>query len=181
MPEFKFGTDAESRRIRFVHFGKVYKGKDRDLLLKRKLAPELDDILSMLVRRLPRICKLNELGKGSILSRRTTRYFGVRNSIIENFLADCMEECSISISRDRREIYRCFERYCQSHNEDVRLNVWQFTREVKKLHPEIDMNYKVRCGGNSYVRAWRGYKFSELGGTLLRDTSTKGSRLADVF
>jgi P4 family phage/plasmid primase-like protien len=181
LPEFKYGTQAENRRIRFIHFEKCYEGKAKDLLLKRRLSIELDGILSMLVRRLPRLCKLAEMGRGGILSRRQLKYFSDRNSIIESFFADCTEICSKSFSRDRSTIYRCFERYCTSHEEDVRLTSSQFYRQLKKMHPELDMNYKLRNGRVSSSYGIKGITLTKLGRQLLEDNSRRGGKYSNLF
>ena len=174
-PQFKFGTEAENRRLRFIQFTKRFDEESRDLLLREKLLADSQGILAMLVRRIPRICKLQELGKGSNISETALENFQISNDIVGSFLANCTQRCHSLYSAPKNNLYRAFQEYCRQREGSCRLTSLQFFNAVKKSYPETSRRLQVRCGRNFVTDACRGVQLSQTGMEIISELVTPTS------
>jgi P4 family phage/plasmid primase-like protien len=143
-PKFKHGTDAENRRLRMIYFAKKFDEDNRDLDLWKKLANEASGIISYLVRRLPKVAKMDDLGRGSLASERAYTQFQTNNNLVSTFLEKCITISLQSGSLPRVTVWRIFEEFCRVRDENNWLNRDSFFRQIRKLHPEMNVRFPVR-------------------------------------
>jgi putative DNA primase/helicase len=86
IPRFKYGTDAELRRIRFLRFNK--KPGVIDTTLKRQIRKERDGIFLILLQYLPEAMGLSELPFGGEGSQKTRERFRKTNDPLGSFVEE---------------------------------------------------------------------------------------------
>lgn len=171
LPMFKYGTDAESRRIRIIHFLRRFNEETRNMLLKDELAAERVGILSMLIRRLSRVCAMDGMPFGSIASRRSYDSFKTNNDIVLTFLDSCTEICPKQFSVDKLVLFNSFTSYCKLKELNRRLTYTQFYSQFRKIKPDVNINYRIRTG-NAFGTNARSYavkciKLNDIGSEVI--------------
>lgn len=150
-PIFRYGTNAENRRLRFIHFGQIFDEMKRDLRLSEKLTSERDGILSYLVRRLPKVCQLPEMSFGSFVSQRVYETFKTNNDMIGNFISQCVEICPYS-TVNRTNLFKVFCEFCRDKVGTVSMTYETFLRVLKRKLPQMGKT-RLRNGrqGRTYL------------------------------
>jgi len=85
LPSFKHGTEAELRRMRFLHFNQVLTHKDVNL--KHDLIQERDGIFLWAIQGLIQLLQLKEMPHGGGSSSAVHERFAVRNDPFGRFIA----------------------------------------------------------------------------------------------
>jgi P4 family phage/plasmid primase-like protien len=99
LPRFKFGTDAELRRLRFLRFNQKPKVKDTEL--KTKIAAEKDGILRLLVDYLGLLLAKGAIPAGSADSESLQDRFAQTNDPIGRFVSrHCSLDPKLSVLKD---------------------------------------------------------------------------------
>ncbi|HEV2208578.1 MAG TPA: phage/plasmid primase, P4 family [Verrucomicrobiae bacterium] len=88
LPHFKHGTDAELRRLRFLHF--AHKPDQVDPRVPQRLAAEKDGIFShLMVPTLQTLLRDPIIPDGGTTSRAVRERFAIENDPLEAFLTQC--------------------------------------------------------------------------------------------
>lgn len=84
LPRFKFGTEAELRRTRFLRFD--YQPPQKDVTLKARLAGELDGVLGFMLEGLRQLLTLPQIPLGGTESRAVHERFRISNDPVGAFV-----------------------------------------------------------------------------------------------
>lgn len=84
LPRFKYGTDAELRRIRFLAFDQ--KPAKEDKTLKARIKEEAPGILIWQLEGARRLLRLGSIRYGSQKSRSTAKTFAIQNDPVRAFV-----------------------------------------------------------------------------------------------
>jgi len=85
LPRFKFGTDAELRRLRFLRFDHI--PAEIDTTLKDRIKLERNGIFRLLLEYLPVLLAKNLIPHGGAASEQTRQRFAITNDPIGSFVA----------------------------------------------------------------------------------------------
>lgn len=85
LPRFKFGTDAELRRLRFLRFDQI--PVKIDTTLKDRIKLERNGIFRLLLEFLPILLTKNVIPNGGAASKETRKRFALTNDPIGSFVA----------------------------------------------------------------------------------------------
>jgi len=85
LPRFKYGTDAELRRLQFLRFSQIPKVKDVELK-KTKIPTEKDGIFILMVDYLAKLLQLGKIPDGSAESISLRERFAETNDPLANFI-----------------------------------------------------------------------------------------------
>jgi phage/plasmid-associated DNA primase len=180
LPRLKHGTEGDLRRIRVLHFSNRFSGEDRDSMLRQKLRAERGGILAYLIRRLPRVCLLEELPYGSFESQKMLSTFAGNTDIILTFFAQCAEIAPYGNSKrdprrkiiSKQNLYNVFCRFCRRNDQGVRLGNSQFFKIARQLYPQLDWDHNIDHGKLGRGACVRGLRFSEYGYELFYGDET---------
>jgi P4 family phage/plasmid primase-like protien len=173
LPNIKYGSEGDMRRIRPLYFGETFSGDARDPELRRKLRSEWPGILALLVNRLPQLWGLKELPQGGKTSYFMWKAFCRNTDIVRIFWNTCVRFhdrqgkrlWNGSLSKDN--LYAVFQRYCRQNDRSVMPIKAQFFKISKGLFPDLDFDFKRYVGGNNYVNSVRGCTFTQEGFKIL--------------
>jgi putative DNA primase/helicase len=169
LPNIKYGSEGDMRRIRPLYFGETFNGDSRDPELRRKLRSEWPGILALLVNRLPQLWGLKELPQGGKTSFFMWRAFCRNTDIVRVFWNSCVRLhgrqgarlWNGSLSKDN--LYAAFRKYCRQNDRTVIPIKAQFFKISKGLFPDLDFDFRKYVGGNNYVNSVKGCTFSSEG------------------
>lgn len=100
LPRFKYGTDAELRRLRFLRFNQIPPVKDTEL--KEKIAAERDGIFLLMVQYLKPLFAKGQIPEGSADSKALHARFAQTNDPTGSFVQGyCVIDSTLSVSKDK--------------------------------------------------------------------------------
>lgn len=111
LPQFKNGSDAEARRLRFLRFDQ--KPAKVDTKLKETLLTELPGILNFMLAGLQRLMNLPVMPHGGERSRNVSTYFDSDNDAVGTFVAT---RCTLGpeLKVEKNTLYQSFKDYCDT-------------------------------------------------------------------
>ena len=178
IPQFRNGSYAVSRRMLIVHFSQTF-NENRNVRLGEELEEEAAGILAYIVRRMPKIAKLNKLEGGSESSQRLYTDFTNNNDIISAFSSSCLRRCC---NREEFEvpgyfigydiIFNIFRKYCEEVGHDYLWTNKQFLRQLRSCRPDFGYNIPKRrtvSGVNSVTKSLGPLALNGLGLRMLRN------------
>jgi P4 family phage/plasmid primase-like protien len=137
LPRFKFGTDAELRRLRFLRFNQKPKVKDTEL--KTKIAAEKEGILRLMVEYLALLLAKAEIPAGSKESEILQDRFAQTNDPIGSFIKKyCVLKSSLWVTK-----YRLAKRFAQ-YVKDLGLPPTVLHNFFKNLYDRYPMLRPIR-------------------------------------
>jgi phage/plasmid-associated DNA primase len=99
LPRFKYGTDAELRRLQFLRFSQIPPVKDTKL--KEKIAAERDGIFLLIVQDLKPLFAKGQIPEGSAGSKELHTRFAKTNDPTGSFVKEhCVIDSTLSVSKD---------------------------------------------------------------------------------
>lgn len=157
LPKFKYGTDAEVRRLRFIRFtNKVAKP---DVTLKERITKEAPGLLVDLVYRAQALLGGRALSQPGTFGRETVQRFAVSNDPIGQFVARrCVLGPDLECGKETMAI--AFETFRLHNGISEKFDVSMFFRTL------YDRFHSV---GSKRVRTDNGCRTYVLAGIALRD------------
>jgi len=112
LPRFRKGTDAELRRLHFLHFAHLPPTADETL--KERIQAERDGILAIMVGGLQNLLKTRKFSTGGQNSGRTRERFKIENDPVNCFIAartlpDPAEQTS------KTDLFEAYRTFCQQN------------------------------------------------------------------
>lgn len=134
-PSFSRGSDAESRRLLFVHFTQQFLDEKKDWQRKCLIRKELDGIFMLLLGKVFAVAKLRQLPRGGSNSEGIAEEFAVRNNFIKEFIE---RRCIIGgkeLVTLRNDVDRELQVFAKEFGYVIALN--QFSKKLGQLYPFI--------------------------------------------
>jgi phage/plasmid-associated DNA primase len=137
IPRFRFGTDAELRRIRMLGFNQKPKPEEVDNRLGENLCKEASGIWNVMLEHLQKLLTAREFPYGSPQNTALYTRFNIGNDPIGSFLAThCVIE--VGATCPKIDLTSNFERYCQVHGLPVKIGA-RFFRTLYERHPTVSV------------------------------------------
>lgn len=136
LPQFKRGSEAESRRIRIIHFPHSIDPEDRDPTLKEKLQEEKEGIFQWLLEVLPTVVGLKEMIRGGELSEKTFEIFKVNNNPMRSFVDKYVVEGAADLFVIKNDFMRAFRNYVKDESMVVNNNTNSLWSTFYSLKPQ---------------------------------------------
>jgi P4 family phage/plasmid primase-like protien len=155
LPSFKKGSNAESRRIRLLHFANAIAGESIDPTLKDRVAKEKNGIFLWLLDVLAEVAGLTEMVQGGELSQRELRVFTLNNNPLGIFVTEyCCFGNPETLYVVKKEFVRCFKKFVELVGSSIPVSDQWIWKELYAIHPEIKgekTDRKVVNGEQEYV------------------------------
>lgn len=163
-PSFSRGSDAESRRLLFIHFTRQFLDEKRDVFRKKKLKMEQDGIFMLLLKWLVKVIKLDKLPNGGVNSQGLAEEFAVRNNFVKEFVQRRCIFGDQKLRTPRSDMEREIKEFAKDYPYEIRaLN--QFSRKLYQLYPHIrewSRDARRRVGvGQQYLYVGIGLKSAQ--------------------
>jgi P4 family phage/plasmid primase-like protien len=158
LPRFKYGTDAEVRRLRFIRFGnKVTKP---DVNLKERVALEAPGLLVELVYRAQELLRGRPLREPGQYGRETVQRFAVSNDPVGQFVS---RHCTIGQGLQCEKIFvaRAFDNFRVQYGISEKLDDSLFFRTLYERFPSV-RSKRARCGDNSRTHVLTGIELRDF-------------------
>jgi putative DNA primase/helicase len=147
LPQFKNGTDAERRRIKFLRFDQ--KPKIKDVMLKHKLKKEHHGLFNFILTGLQRLLTLPEMPEGGISSQQASSRFSNTNDPIGSFVSQsCIMGPDKTILKGVLE--KAYVQYVETHNFSDKIS-GAFYRQLYSRFTSVSED-RVREGGKRVRR-----------------------------
>jgi putative DNA primase/helicase len=132
LPRFQHGTDAELRRLRFLHFEK--KPAKPDPTLKHRIALERDGVFRFALDGLRRLLALQKIPQGGQQSEETRRRFKIQNDPILEFV---QSRCQIDGGSEvlKRDLYNEYKDFLETNGLPEPQNESPFFRSLYNRFP----------------------------------------------
>jgi P4 family phage/plasmid primase-like protien len=136
LPRFRFGTDAEIRRLKFIRFGNVVSKENRDETLKARIAVEAPGVFAMLVARAWKLLSGGKLAQPGDFSQETYARFEVSNDPIGQFVK---RECLLGPDQccGKAELVTAFDEYREQYGISDKLADNVFLRNLYERFPSV--------------------------------------------
>lgn len=147
LPQFKNGTDAERRRIKFLRFD--HKPKAKDVMLKHKLKSEHQGLFNFILDGLQKLLTLPEMPEGGISSQQTSSRFANANDPIGSFVK---QSCKMGPDETvlKTVLERAYMQYIETNNFSGKISS-AFYRQLYSRFTSISET-RVREGGERVRR-----------------------------
>ena len=134
LPRFYCGTDAETRRLRILHFDKKPQTIDPDL--KGKLSGELSGILNWMVEGLVKLLQSGKIPQGGVATKAVLNSFSNHNDPVGSFVT---ERCILGPNRRvvKRDLLDEFTDWCNDNGLPVDKLENFFWKTLLQRHPEL--------------------------------------------
>lgn len=141
LPRFKFGTEAELRRMRFIRFDQ--KPMVKDVTLRGRLLAERDGIFNFMIAGLQRLLTMPEIPLGGQASQAVHARFKISNDPVGGFVAEC---CELNPeARERKDALKsAFSDFCETHGITVEFGDYFFRR----LYERFTTLKEIRTGAD---------------------------------
>ena len=155
LPRFRYGTEAELRRTRFLRFD--VQPPEIDVTLKTRLAAELDGVLLFMLDGLRQLLTLPEIPLGGRESRAVHERFRISNDPVGAFVRTrCLLAPEARVTKDTlREAYGEF---CTRHELSTECREWFFRvlferfTSLRETHPRVAGD-RVKCVAGVQLRS----------------------------
>lgn len=143
LPQFRNGTEAEQRRMRFIRFDQ--KPAVNDVNLKNKLALEHSGIFNFMLVGLQRLMRLEAMPQGGDASQHVMTRFGLANDPIGSFVTmHCRMHPDAKI--EKSQLTQAYAVFAESNNYPTKIND-SFFRRLYARFPSVDET-RLRTGPN---------------------------------
>ena len=140
LPRFRHGTEAESRRMRFIRFDRI--PDEKDVTLKEQIRNERDGIFGLMVVYLQRLLPMREIPLGSAKSQESRERFSVTNDPVGAFVkAQCTLDRTATTPKE--ELSEAYADYIAKHGLPDGLgshffkNLYDRFPQLKEMRPRI--------------------------------------------
>lgn len=155
LPRFRYGTEAELRRTRFLRFD--FQPPEIDVTLKTRLAAELDGVFAFMLDGLRQLLTLREIPLGGRESRAVHERFRISNDPVGAFVRTrCLLDPEARVTKDTlREAYAEF---CTRHELSTECREWFFRvlferfTSLRETYPRISGD-RVKCIAGVQLRS----------------------------
>jgi P4 family phage/plasmid primase-like protien len=146
LPRFKYGTDAELRRCRFLRFDVL--PVEKDVTLKTKLAAERDGIFLWTVEGLVELLTFAEMPIGGRASRAVLDRFRISNDPCGSFVT---LRCQLSpdATTPKDELKNAFADFCRRNELPTSCGEW-FLKKLYERWPQVHETRPTGEGGDRY-------------------------------
>jgi putative DNA primase/helicase len=150
LPRFQHGTDAELRRLRFLHFEK--RPANPDPTLKQRIALERDGIFRFAIDGLRSLLTRQEIPHGGRRSKETRERFKIQNDPLAAFVHSC---CKIAAEEEtiKSELYDEYKEFLSTNGLPDPSSDSTFFRALYNRFPIRELR---RRDGNRFIRKLTG-------------------------
>jgi len=134
-PRFYSGTDAETRRLRILHFDSQPVTKDPDL--KEKLLAEVPGILNWMLEGLVKLLRIGRIPQGGEAAKAVLKNFGKDNDPVGSFVN---ERCVLAANHTvvKRDLFAEFTDWCDDNGLSAEKMEVFFWKTLRQRHPQLE-------------------------------------------
>ncbi|MBI4326651.1 MAG: hypothetical protein HY674_15515 [Chloroflexi bacterium] len=141
LPRFRYGTEAELRRTRFLRFD--FQPPEIDVTLKTRLAAELDGVLLFMLDGLRQLLTLPEIPLGGTESRAVHERFRISNDPVGAFVRTrCLLAPGARVTKNT--LRDAYGEFCTRHELPTECREWFFRvlferfTSLREIQPRVD-------------------------------------------
>jgi P4 family phage/plasmid primase-like protien len=143
LPRFKYGSDAEVRRLRFVRFD--HRPELPDVTLKPQVEADATGVFTELVRRAQKLLRDGKLAEQGEWGKMTADRFAVSNDPIGQFVQRCCRMGS-DFRCEKSILFEKFENFRKEYALSDKLEANWFFRSLYDRFPGVK-DSRIRVGG----------------------------------